>query len=191
VRLCLAADVEKFSRLPTPTAARTQGRLIEVLACARSHAGIDEAAVELQHSGDGQFAVLPPGLDESVVLPNLIHGLEIALLDVNTDLNERARLRLRVALHRGHVSPGLAGWIGDSAIAVHRLLDAHALRQALRDNTAADFALIVPHLLYRDVIEHRYGHLHPEAFSQVTVDLPEKGFTERAWIYLPERPVKT
>lgn len=181
VRLCLAADVERYSRLRTPAAARTQARLVDVLAHARDHAGIDESTVDVQHAGDGQFAVLPPGLDESSVIPALIHGLASGLRDLNADLDEHARLRLRVALHRGHVGPAPAGWVGDAVIAVHRLLDAPALRQALRDHTEADFALIVPDVLYRDVVMH----LRLEAFSQVTVDLPEKNFTEHAWIHLP------
>jgi hypothetical protein len=178
VRLCLAADVERYSRLRTPAAARAQAWLVDVLAQARAHAGIDESTVDLQHAGDGQFAVLPPGLDESSVIPALIHGLESTLRDLNADLNDHARLRLRVALHRGHIGPAPAGWVGDSVIAVHRLLDAPALRQALRDRPDADFALIVPDMLYRDVVRH----LPLEDFNQTTVNMPEKNFTEHAWI---------
>lgn len=185
VRLCLAADVEKFSRLRTPEAARAQQRFIDVLARARSHANIDEAAVELQHSGDGQFAVLPPGLDESDVIPRLVEGLTIALLDINADLNDRVRIRIRVALHRGYLTRGDGGWIGDSAIAVHRILDSPELRRALIDRPEANFALIVPDVLYRDVIAHQHGNLRAEDFNQVVAKLPDKNFLEPAWIYLP------
>jgi hypothetical protein len=187
VRLCLAADIQRFSRFLAPEAMRAQQRFVEVLAEARRYAGIDESAVELQESGDGQFAVLPQGLDESTVVPRLIEGLRIALAHVNSDLNEHARLRLRVAMHRGHITPSANGWVGESSIAVHRILDSEAVRTALVDNDSADFALIVPEVLYREVVCQRYEWLDPDEFTQVAVTTPAKGFTADAWIYLPRR----
>jgi hypothetical protein len=187
VRLCLAADIEQFSRFRTPEAARAQQRFVDVLAEARRYAEIDEAAVGLQESGDGQFAVLPAGLDESTVVPRLIDGLRIALAHVNSDLSAHARLRLRVALHRGHIAPGANGWIGESSIAIHRILDSEAVRTALATNESADFALIVPEVLYREVVCQRYAWLDPDEFAQVEVRLPAKKFVAPAWVYLPRR----
>ena len=186
VRLCCAADIERYSRFRTPEAVRAQQRLTEALARARHHAGIAEERVETQESGDGQFVVLPTGLDESEVIPALVHGFRIALAEVNADLNERARLRLRIALHRGHVERGANGWAGDSAVGVHRLLDSGPARAALTGRPDADFALIVSDTLYQDVIAHGYGLLRPEAFTRVEVEIPAKHFAERAWIYVPE-----
>ena len=185
VRLCVAADVERFSRFTMPEAERAQRRFIDVLAAARRHAGIDSA--ELQESGDGQFAVLPPGLDESVVIPKLVEGLRIGLAQSNADLNEHARLRLRVALHRGHIAPGVNGWVGDAPIAVHRLLDAPPVRDALAGTPATDFVLVVPDVLYDDVIAHRHGLLDPDEFHRVEIDLPAKNFRGAAWVYAPDR----
>lgn len=187
VRLCLAADIERFSRFHTPEAARAQRRFVDALAEARRYAEIDEAAVELQESGDGQFAVLPAGLDESTVVPRLIDGLKIALAQVNSDLSTHARLRLRVALHRGHIAPGANGWIGESSIAIHRILDSEAVRTALVGNETADFALIIPEVLYREIVCQRYAWLDPDEFTQVEVRLPAKGFAAPAWVYLPRR----
>ncbi len=186
VRLCCAADIERYSRFRTPEAVRAQQRLTEALARARHHAGIAEERVETQESGDGQFVVLPTGLDESEVIPALVHGFRIALAEVNADLNERARLRLRIALHRGHVERGANGWAGDSAVGVHRLLDSAPARAALTGRPDADFALIVSDTLYQDVIAHGYGLLRPEAFTRAEVEIPAKHFAERAWIYVPE-----
>jgi hypothetical protein len=185
VRLCIAADIERYSRFRTPEAVRAQHRFVGVLARAREHAGIPEAQIDANSSGDGQFAVLPPGLDETVVIPGFVQGLAIALEEANADLSEHARLRLRIALHRGHVAWGVNGWVGDCAVAVHRLLDSAPAREGLVRNPAADFAFIVPDLLYRDVIAHGYGRLRPEAFSGVDVDIPAKSFAERAWVYVP------
>jgi len=73
--------------------------------------------------------VLRTGLDESEVIPALVHRVPDRAREVNADLNERARLRLRIALHRGHVERGANGWAGDSAVGVHRLLDSGPARR--------------------------------------------------------------
>ncbi|WP_021592773.1 hypothetical protein [Actinomadura welshii] len=186
VRLCFAADIERFSRFRTPEAARAQRRFVDLLDDARRHAGLPTAHIDLQRSGDGQFDVLPAALDESRVIPRLIEGLVDALAETNADLNAHARLRIRAALHRGHVSSGINGWLGESTIAVHRLLDSPSLRRALADHQEADLALIVSDVIFRDVIAHGYGRLAADAFDRVSVRLPDKGFEEDGWIYVPE-----
>jgi hypothetical protein len=185
VRLCFAADIERFSRFRGPEAALAQARFAQVMAQARGHAGIDAGQLGLQRSGDGQAAVFPPALDESRVIPLLAEGLARALGEANVDRAGPDRIRLRVALHRGHTSWGANGWIGDSPIAVQRLLDSPAARQALADHPGSDFVLIVSDVVYRDVIAHGYGDLSPRAFQPVHVDIPAKNFTEPAWTYVP------
>ncbi|MFJ1762955.1 hypothetical protein ACIOD2_21770 [Amycolatopsis sp. NPDC088138] len=185
VRLCLAVDTESYSRFSSVEAARSQQRLVTVLEQARRHAGLLEADVDLQQSGDGQFSILPPGVDESVVIPRLVSGIRAALASANADLNAHARLRLRVALHRGHVAAGVNGWIGGVTIAVHRLLDSAPVRAALTRRREADFALIVSDVLFTDVIADGYGSLDPADFAPVEARLPEKNFAERAWVYVP------
>ncbi|WP_410586469.1 hypothetical protein [Amycolatopsis sp. lyj-23] len=187
VRLCMAADAASYRRFTTSEAARTQERLVAVLTEARRAAGIPEAEVDLQPSGDGQFAILPTGLDETVVIPRLVEGLRTALAAVNADLSDRARLRLRVALHRGHIAPGVNGWVGAATIAVHRLLDCGPLRSRLRQHQSADFALIVSDVLFDDVIATGGGALDPAAFEPVDAVLPDKEFAERAWVHTPRR----
>ncbi|PSL45975.1 hypothetical protein B0I31_1266 [Saccharothrix carnea] len=184
-RLCLAADVENYRRFRNPEAARAQERFRELLTRARELAGVDESAVRVENAGDGQFAVLPAGLDETAVIPGLVAGLRTALRYANADLNDHARLRIRVALHRGTIGAVPSGWVGTAAIAVHRMLDSAPLRQALATAPRADLAVIVPDSLYRDVIAHGYGDLTPESFHPTTVELPDKGFTEPAWIHVP------
>jgi class 3 adenylate cyclase len=185
VRLCFAVDIERFSRFTTAEGVRAQHRFAELLATARAHAGLDETTVLVQESGDGQFVVLPPGLDESVVLPRLVEGLRLALRETNADLNEHARLRLRVAFHRGHVSPAANGWTGDAVIAVRRLLDSDVLRESLVDVPDADAAFIVPEVLYHDIVAHRHGTLDPDEFDRVEVTVPTKGFSAPAWVHSP------
>jgi len=184
VRLCVAADTERYSRFGVPEAARAQERFVGALASARRHAGLSDDGVDLQQSGDGQFAILPPGIDESSVIPKFVEGIGLALAEVNSDLSERARLRLRIALHRGHVRPGVNGWVGAAAITVHRLLDCDVLRGALAGTPEADFALIVSDVVYQDVVADHYGLLDPAEFTEVTAVVEAKNFAERAWVHV-------
>jgi hypothetical protein len=180
----MAADVVAYSAQSTPVAERTQRRLVDVLARARRHAGVDEGAVRPQPQGDGQFTVLPVGIDEAEVIPRFVRGLRDALREVNLDLDGAARLRLRVALHRGLVKEADNGWVGNPAVAVHRILDSPPLRMAIASNPAADYVLGVPDFLFRDVIAPAAGELRPERFKEETADLPGKHFTEVIWIYI-------
>jgi hypothetical protein len=187
VRLCMAADVVGYSRHVLQTAENTQRRLLEVLRAARRSAELNEATIDLQPQGDGQFAVLPPGIDELTAIPRLVRGLRDSLREVNLDLADTARLRLRVALHRGLVKPAANGWVGTSAVAVHRLLDSPQARAAIRD-PAVEFIVVVPDFLFRDVISQCFDHPGPDDFQDVTVEIPAKGFVERAWIHVCSRP---
>lgn len=182
VRLCMAADVSAYSRQTNPTAERTQHRLVTALARARRDAGVDEAEISRQSQGDGQFAVFPPGIDESEVIPRLVGGLAAALADTNREPGER--MRLRVALHRGLVKEADNGWVGNAATAVHRILDSAPVREALREHADADFVLGVPDVLYHDVIAHSPRPPRPEEFREVLVHLPDKNFLERSWLYV-------
>ncbi|MGY3516080.1 hypothetical protein ACVMYR_07180 [Micromonospora sp. PTRAS2] len=185
VRLCLAADVVGYSRRPNHLAERTQSWLVRALAEARRAAGVDEAAVAVQPQGDGEFCVLPVGVDESTVIPRLVGGLAEALRRTNDGLLQAERMRLRVALHRGLMKPADGGWVGDAAIAVHRILDSPPLRAALTDNPQVDFVLGVPDVLYQDVIRHSRVPPLPDRFTPVTIDLPEKRFVEHGWLHVP------
>lgn len=183
VRLCIAADIEKYSRFHNLEAMRAQERFVELMRLARAHAGIDEADVVTESAGDSQYAVLPAGLDETVVVPRLLAGFDLAARTVNNDLNDHARLRVRVALDRGLVTPSVNGWVGRSTIAVHRLLDSQPLRAALAERPDRDCAVIVSDTIYQDVARHGYEGLSPSEFGEALVSLPNKNFTERAWLH--------
>jgi hypothetical protein len=182
VRLCMAADVEKYSGRGNAAAERIQDVFVGLLARARRAAGIPDDAVKPQAQGDGQFTVLPVGIDESAVIPRLLDELDRALRELNASTADR--VRMRVALHRGLVSEGANGWIGRAPIAVHRILDSKPLHEALSANAAADFVLGVPDVLYRDVFEPATTRPRSDEFTAMTVHLPEKGFIEHAWVYV-------
>ncbi|GLW29042.1 hypothetical protein [Actinoplanes regularis] len=182
VRLCLAADVVGYSRRRGPGTEELQRDLVEVLARARRAAGIADSAVRPQPQGDGQFTVLPVGIDESVVMPRMIGALRAGLLDRDRGRAPDERMRLRVALHRGLVKEAANGWVGTAAIAVHRILDSPPLRAAITENPEAPYVLGLPDVLYQDVIAHAVEPPLAADFQPMTVRLPEKDFTERGWL---------
>jgi hypothetical protein len=188
VRLCVAADIEKSSRFRGPDAAIVQERFAFVMAEARKRTGVDAAQVGLQRSGDGQVAVFPPAIDESRVIPLFVAGLTEALSQANAARRPTDKIRIRVALDRGHIEWGANGWIGDPPVAVQRLLDSDAARGALADNPEQDFALIVSEVVYRDVIAAGYGNLPSQTFRLADIDIPTKNFARPAWIYVPPGP---
>jgi hypothetical protein len=183
VRLCVAADVVAYSGRTPAAAERVQHDLVEVLAEARAAAGIAAGAVDPQPQGDGQFTVLPVGLDEADVIPRLLRGLSRALSARNA-AEPADRIRLRVALHRGLVKEADNGWVGRAAVAVHRILDSPPLRSMLTENPQADWVLGVPDALFADVLSTG-DDPPPKAFRPATVDLPAKGFLEQVWLYVP------
>ncbi|MEU9890374.1 hypothetical protein [Sphaerisporangium sp. NPDC051011] len=185
VRLCVSADIEKYSRFDDNEQEAAQARLVRVLEGARRRAGVAEAEVGCQRSGDGQFAILPPGIDETVVIPELIRGLRIELKDANAGLDDHHRLRLRVALCRGIIREAANGYVGAASIAVNRVLDSRPLRDALAGDRSADIAFAVTDSLYREVVVHGYEDLMPSDFRQAAVVIPEKQFSETAWLFVP------
>ncbi|QUF06684.1 hypothetical protein KCV87_11890 [Actinosynnema pretiosum subsp. pretiosum] len=181
-RLCLVADVERYSRFTPEEAKVAQARFVEVLRVVLAHAGVEESAVARQKAGDGQFAVLPSGLDPLTAVPRLVEGFALALRGVNLGLDARSRLRLRVALDRGVVEPGVNGWVGDATIAVNRLVDSRVLREALRDAPRADHALALSDGLHRAATAPGPGL---SGFHRALVEVPEKGFSAPAWLRVP------
>ncbi|MFI9384876.1 hypothetical protein [Kutzneria sp. NPDC052558] len=184
VRLCLAADIERYSRFANSEAMLAQERLLEVLRQARTHAGVDESAVLIEGAGDSQFAILPDGLDEATVVPLLLEGVAKAMREVNRGLDRHERLRIRMAMDRGLLTPSVNGWVGGATIAVHRMLDSPPLRAALTVHDHADHVVMVSRTLFRDVIRHGCDGFGP--FAEIDVDIPGKGFSERAWLFVPE-----
>ncbi|MFI5889762.1 hypothetical protein ACIA5D_06535 [Actinoplanes sp. NPDC051513] len=183
VRLCMAADVVSYSSRGPAAAERVQRDLVRILADGRATAGIRPNDVAPQPQGDGQFTVLPVGLDEAAAIPRLLRGIAAALTARNA-AEPGDRMRLRLALHRGLVKEADNGWVGRATTAVHRILDSPPLRTALVEHPHADYVLGVPDVLFADVLSTT-DDPPPASFRPITVDLPHKGFLEQAWLHVP------
>jgi hypothetical protein len=185
VRLCLAVDVEKYSRHLTEGAERAQERLVTALERTLDFAQVNQSQILVQDQGDGRFMIFPASVDEAKVIPALVTGLRAALTEVNQDLSRAARMRLRVALDRGQIKRGRSGFVGNVAIAVHRIVDAPQTRQALASHPRSDFVLAISDYLYQDVASHEYDDLDPNTFRRTELEIEGKNYSGIAWLYVP------
>lgn len=185
-RLCLAVDMERYSRHRNDAAKRAQERLARVVEHALAQTGADRARTEVQEQGDGML-VLFPEVDESRVIPALADGFRGGLAEVNQDLREDSRVRLRCVLERGLVERADCGWVGAAVIYASRILDSQPAKEALTRYPRSDFVLAVSEALYMDVIAQGYGGLDPEQFWRAKAEIPQKNFSQSAWLYVPRR----
>src|SRR5262245_7490568 len=129
-RVCLMVDIQGYSRLPLNAQEDAQGRLhwvmVQALAAADAKAGSTQ-----QVQGDGALFTLPPKLDEPGVLPGLIHALGSAVGQVTDVPGPAGRLRMRFALAQGPVQEALTGYVGTAVVAVARMTNSKAARDAL------------------------------------------------------------
>ena len=169
-RLVLAVDVEKYSSRAAREQLRAQTDLRHILSLAAQNAGLDRSLWYEQPSGDGELVVLPEDVDVSVVVGDFTAQLEMILGDFNRQRIGGSRLRLRVALHHGTLTPGPFGPAGDAPIVVSRLLDAKALRRVLADQQDRDIALIVSQTLFQDVVRTGFCSLDPRDFQHVRMN---------------------
>jgi class 3 adenylate cyclase len=181
-RLVLAVDVEKYSSRVAREQLRAQTDLRHILSLAAQNAGLDRSEWYEQVSGDGELVVLPDDVDVSAVVGDFTSQLEMILAEFNRQRTGGTRLRLRLALHHGTLTPGPFGPAGDAPIVVSRLLDARPLRRVLADQQELDLALIVSQTLYQDVIRTGFCALDPDEFQAVRVNakgMRYQGFIQR------------
>jgi hypothetical protein len=168
-RLLLAVDVEKYSTRDAREQLRAQTDLRNILSIAAENVGLDRNLWYEQVSGDGELAVLPESVDVSLVVGDFTRQLQLVMAEFNERHTRSARLRIRVALHHGTLTPGPFGPAGDAPIVVSRLLNAKPLRRALSDYPDRDVALIVSSSLYHDVVRTGFCALDPDGFQPVRI----------------------
>ncbi|MEU9482419.1 hypothetical protein AB0D83_01885 [Streptomyces decoyicus] len=181
-RLCLAADVEQYSRLDTRAQSDVQSELVRMLDEAAALTGLDRAAWRRQPQGDLEFAVLPEATPEGAVLGPFVHHLAIRLRDRNAR-PAIPRVRLRMAVDTGVVADAALGHAGPAPVAVARYVNAPQLRAVLANLTAADLAVIVSDRLYQDVVRSGRPDLAPAQYVRAHVRVKE--FGGYGWIRVP------
>lgn len=183
-QLCMAADVESYSRRTTPDQAAVQADLVRVLEEAAVLSGLNRTAWSRQPQGDQELAVLPLDTPEPVVLGDFVRHLAKLLGERNANRAENDRLRLRLAIDFGVVPTAALGYSGPTAIAVARYLNAPQLKRVLAAIDTTNLAVIVSDRLYQDIVRSCDQGLDPEQY--VSAHIEEKGFHGYGWICVPE-----
>jgi len=166
-RFLIAVDAEGFSRCCAAEQASIQADLDRALGHAARAVGLDRDKWLSQPGGDGELAELPLETDSLSLVADFPRQLAATLSEINAARVAGPRLRIRMAIHHGAVSPGRLGSVGPALILIARLLDANVVRQQLRTQPDRDLALIVSASVYDEVIKTRFHGLRPEAFSRV------------------------
>ena len=182
-RMCLAFDLERYSAGSDVDQIEKQRAMMAMVREACERGALERAHWLKQEQGDGELAVLPPGIDEAQVITALWREFREGLHRYNRHANAGARLRMRVAVHEGMTYIGENGFAGTAINTVCRLRDCHEAKDAL-SGTDGDLVLIASDRIYQDVIRgHDALDLPASAFVETLIDIPDKGFRATAYIF--------
>ncbi|MEF3117859.1 hypothetical protein [Streptomyces chrestomyceticus] len=182
-RLCLAADMEQYSRLETRAQSVMQADLVRALDEAAMLAGLDRAAWARQPQGDQELAILPEGTPEASILGPFVRHLTAQLAALNAHRPATIRMRLRLAVDIGIVEDAALGHAGPAPVAVARYLSAPQLKTALATAHSANLAVIISDQLYQDVVRLGNHDLDPSQYVRTHVRVKE--FGNYGWMHLP------
>lgn len=152
-----------------------------ILLTALESSGVPASECHREDRGDGALVVVSPAVPTASLIDPLAQHLAVALRLHNHRASAAVRIRLRVALHVGPITPDAEGLGGQVIIRTARLLEAPALKTALADR-GADLGFIVSPFVYDAFVSHLHGVMDPRAFERVTVQVKET--TTEAWMYL-------
>jgi hypothetical protein len=184
-RLVVGVDIERYSGRNIRHQQMLQNDLSRLMGEAADDAGIHRERWDRQWTGDGELAVLPPDADLVAVVGRFVTELHARLATRNEDSAPELRMRLRMAIHQDVVIRNGSTLAGHALLNLSRLLDAPAVRRALGKAEHAQLALIVSQPVYRKVVESGLGGLRPQQFVEARVDIPEKRFSELAYVHVP------
>jgi hypothetical protein len=184
-RFVIGVDVKGFSSRDTEQQGEIQSELGEMLRTAFRRAGLDFGSCDVQYTGDGAIAVLPPGVDLVRPVDRVVPELDHLLTTYNSKRLPEAQVRLRVAMHLDAVRLRAGQYSGPALIVMSRLLDGPPARRALDDVPGARLALIISEPLFVKAVKSGLSRIRPDDFDRVDVTIPAKNFDEPAYVYVP------
>jgi hypothetical protein len=178
-------DVAGYGTRTVPERDAVQQRLRQLVVAGLAACGLalDAWGVDHQWTGDGINAILPAGIDPTVVLAVLIRSLTADLQADNARYDDRVRLRMAVGV--GLIERSAAGFGGPVIVEINRLVDSAALRSALAGEPDADLVVAVSDQAHALIIQPGYPGIPGGQFSRVGV--AEKEFSGFAWVWVSTR----
>jgi hypothetical protein len=129
--------------------------------------------------GDGVMVVVPPTYDPTLLLTSVAERLRAELRRYNERSSSAARMQVRAVVEVGMATFDGKGLVSAALTHAFRLLDAEALKDALKESgTSLLFA--VSQRVYDDVVQHGRGTVNPGDYRPVEVRQKETHAT--AWI---------
>jgi hypothetical protein len=195
-RAVFAVDTEKFTRNPGARQPELSDAIPELLGSAFARCGLADIWNDRrfpQGTGDGYVFGVPEERSSFLVHPLLDRLQEVlAKHDKRLRSQDRSlRLRLRVAIHIGHVpdSGEQRESVGTPMNDTFRLLGSEVLRQELAGSNPdiTLLAAIVSQRVFEDVVRGGFTPgLPPDRFRPVIAEVAGKEFVQPAWIYVPK-----
>lgn len=134
-------------------------------------------------AGDSILALAPANVGKGAFAEKLPVALVSALQAHNEVHPPEERIRMRLVLHAGEITRDKRGVTAPAIIHAFRLLDAPALKDALRDSGGV-LAVVASEWFYDEVVRH-HPEYAPEEYEQVVVEVKET--SSFGWIRLPDR----
>lgn len=184
--LCMSVDVVGYGRQDDLGQARVQADLIRRLDEAAATAGLSRASWLRQAKGDEELSLIPQTEALPRVVGDFCRGLERALRAAGHVHGSAGRMRLRLAIDDGPALPAANGYTGQAVVGVSRLVNSAVVRRALAAADDAVLAIILSDGVFRDWVKSGLSSAQPGWFRPVQV--AEKEFHERAWLWVPGAP---
>ncbi|MXG27622.1 hypothetical protein [Streptomyces sp. YIM 132580] len=184
-RLIVLVDIEGFSLRPESTQTALNDAVHEVTTSALDQrAGVSSSGYEVADRGDGLLVLLQPTISSTLLLREMVRGLDDSLIEYNRKHISEYRMRLRVGLHSGGVVQKGQRWTGSAINDLTRLVDAAPVKDVLKAAKRARLALVLTEAMYGDAVRGRFPGIDPAAylpFDFVTKHQEER----RGWVMVP------
>jgi hypothetical protein len=184
-RSIIALDLEESSMRTNPVKGELRRVMYDLLGHSLEAVAITGNRMEqLTDRGDGVLVLIRPhdNVPKTVLLDRLIPLLAALLVEYNAQAAlPTLRMRLRVVVHAGEVHTDKRGWYGEAIDVAIRLLDAPAVKRALRQATAP-LVLVISDEIHSGIVCHGYVDASVY-FPLVRVRVARRRL--RGWVHIP------
>jgi hypothetical protein len=183
----VAVDITAFGDLRRNDMVQRHMRraMYDMLEDAFNRSGVCWQCCFRQDRGDGVLIVVPSAVPIAVLIDPLAELVEAGLRKHNELSSDVAQIRLRMALHAGHILFDDKGVVGHNLTLLFDLLDAHVFKSEFAETTG-ELGLITSEYVYDDVIRHCPGRLDPADYEPIEV--VDDTRRNRAWVRFPPGP---
>lgn len=186
-RTVMAADLQGYGSAPQNVQELLQRNLVESLREAAAHSGLDTARWTGRGGVGGLLMILPHEVSAEVLVGRFVRELNGELRGRNRLAVDRARTRLRLAIHHGPSAEAGGGFSGSAPVAVARLCGAGPLREAL-DRAGTDLGVIVSEFVFRGSIAAGMTSLEPRDLLRIRIQRLDGDRDGDGWLWLPGGP---